>query len=220
MAEGRRHVKEELAEENAVLVLHPISFPKKGSEAGAVQRPCSGRRGKIDHCQVGVLLCDAAAGGHAPLDRRLYLPQDWATRELTCPPRGRGSADRAELLGVAGPLPHRTAARHARGRWPVRTLPSVSQGLTGAGSTVWAGRSVQLAGEGPRGPTAPTLAGRKRAHDGGAVRAGRAGGRTADGLAMAAVGGSCRREAAAGGAGDHDAGAGKRRAGARRRGCW
>src|SRR5439155_11783126 len=36
-----------------------------------------GRLGKLDNCQVGVFLTYAARGGHAPLDRRLYLPQDW-----------------------------------------------------------------------------------------------------------------------------------------------
>lgn len=78
MAEVRRQVKKELADENAVLVLDPSSFPKKGTESCGVQRQWSGRLGKIDNCQVGVFLCYAAAGGYAPLDRRLYLPEEWA----------------------------------------------------------------------------------------------------------------------------------------------
>jgi SRSO17 transposase len=78
MAEVRRQVKEQLGEANAVLVLDPSSFPKKGTESCGVQRQWSGRLGKIDNCQVGVFLCYAAAGGRAPLDRRLYLPEEWA----------------------------------------------------------------------------------------------------------------------------------------------
>jgi SRSO17 transposase len=78
MAELRRHVKEELAEENAVLVLDPSAFAKKGTESCGVKRQWCGRLGKNENCQVGVFLCYAASTGHAPLDRRLYLPEDWA----------------------------------------------------------------------------------------------------------------------------------------------
>jgi SRSO17 transposase len=78
MGELRRHVKEDLADPDAVLVIDPSAFAKKGTESCGVKRQWCGRLGKIDNCQVGVFLCYAAAGGHAPLDRRLYLPQDWA----------------------------------------------------------------------------------------------------------------------------------------------
>jgi SRSO17 transposase len=78
MAEVRRQVKKELSDENAVLVLDPSSCPKKGTESCGVSRQWNGRLGKLDNCQVGVFLCYAAAGGYAPLDRRLYLPEDWA----------------------------------------------------------------------------------------------------------------------------------------------
>ena len=78
MAELRRHVKEELADPNAVLVIDPSSFVKKGTESCGVKRQWCGRLGKVENCQVGVFLCYAAAGGHAPVDRRLYLPEDWA----------------------------------------------------------------------------------------------------------------------------------------------
>jgi SRSO17 transposase len=78
MAELRRHVKEELADDDAVLVIDPSSFVKKGTESCGVKRQWCGRLGKVENCQVGVFLCYAAAGGHAPVDRRLYLPEDWA----------------------------------------------------------------------------------------------------------------------------------------------
>jgi SRSO17 transposase len=78
LAELRRHVAEELGDPQAVLVLDSSGFPKKGTESCGVARQWCGRLGKVDNCQVGVFLSYAAPGGHAPLDRRLYLPQDWA----------------------------------------------------------------------------------------------------------------------------------------------
>lgn len=78
MAELRQHVKEHLSDPKAVLVLDPSAFPKKGTESCGVKRQWCGRLGKEENCQVGVFLCYAAARGHAPLDRRLYLPKEWA----------------------------------------------------------------------------------------------------------------------------------------------
>lgn len=78
MAELRRHVREELAEPDGVVVIDPSAFPKKGTESCGVARQWCGRLGKIENCQVGVFLAYAAKTGHAPLDRRLDLPEDWA----------------------------------------------------------------------------------------------------------------------------------------------
>jgi len=78
MAEARRQVSEEFGDPKGVLVLDPSSFPKKGNASCGVKRQGCGRLGKTDNCQVGVFLWYAAGRGHAPLDRRLYLPEDWA----------------------------------------------------------------------------------------------------------------------------------------------
>src|SRR5437588_5608669 len=78
MGELRRQVKEEMADPKAVMVLDPSGFAKKGTEACGVKRQWCGRLGKEENCQVAVFLCYAAAKGHTALDRRLYLPQDWA----------------------------------------------------------------------------------------------------------------------------------------------
>jgi SRSO17 transposase len=78
MAELRREVRERLGDEQAILVLDPSSFPKSGAESCGVARQWCGRLGKQDNCQLGVFLIDAAPGGYAPLDRRLYLPKEWA----------------------------------------------------------------------------------------------------------------------------------------------
>jgi SRSO17 transposase len=79
MVELRHHVAEELGDPEAVLVVDSSGFPKKGTASCGVARQWCGRLGKKDNCQVGVFLTYAAAGGHAPLDRRLYLPVAWAT---------------------------------------------------------------------------------------------------------------------------------------------
>src|SRR4051794_6527084 len=78
MGELRQHVREELAEPDGVVVIDPGAFPKKGTESCGVARQWCGRLGKVDNCQVGVFLAYATAAGYAPLDRRLYLPKDWA----------------------------------------------------------------------------------------------------------------------------------------------
>jgi SRSO17 transposase len=87
MAELRLHVREELAEPDGVVVIDPSAFPKKGTESCGVDRQWCGRLGKVDNCQVGVFLAYAAQAGYAPLDRQLYLPEDWAhdqTRRQKC----------------------------------------------------------------------------------------------------------------------------------------
>jgi SRSO17 transposase len=78
MAQLRRHVAEVLADPDAVLVLDPSGFPKKGTASCGVARQWCGRLGKVDNCQVGVFLAYVTAGGYAPLDRQLYLPKEWA----------------------------------------------------------------------------------------------------------------------------------------------
>src|SRR5512135_1627937 len=78
MCELRNHVREELAKPDGVVVIDPSTFPKKGTESCGVGRQWCGRLGKVDNCQVGVFLAYAAQAGYAPLDRRLYLPEDWA----------------------------------------------------------------------------------------------------------------------------------------------
>jgi SRSO17 transposase len=74
----RRHVGEELADPEAVFVLDPSAFPKKGEDSCGVARQWCGRLGKIDNCQAGVFLAYAARRGAALLDARLYLDRDWA----------------------------------------------------------------------------------------------------------------------------------------------
>ena len=72
-----RQVGATLGRSDAVLVLDPSAFPKKGNESVGVQRQWCGRLGKVDNCQVGVFLAYVSTEGHALVDTRLYLPKSW-----------------------------------------------------------------------------------------------------------------------------------------------
>jgi SRSO17 transposase len=78
MAELRRHVIETLGDPQGVLVFDPSAFPKKGTHSCGVERAWCGRLGKVENCQIGLFLAYATGRGQGPLDRRLYLPKDWA----------------------------------------------------------------------------------------------------------------------------------------------
>jgi SRSO17 transposase len=115
MSELRQHVAEELGDPEAVLVVDSSGFPKKGTASCGVERQWCGRLGKVDNCQVGVFLAYAAPGGHAPLDRRLYLPETWAAdrqrREQTHVPKEVVFAEKwriaLDLVARSGPeVPH------------------------------------------------------------------------------------------------------------------
>ena len=59
-------------------VVDETGFLKKGEHSVGVGRQYSGTAGRIENCQVGVFLSYASRFGHALIDRRLYLPKDWA----------------------------------------------------------------------------------------------------------------------------------------------
>jgi SRSO17 transposase len=74
----RAYVVAHLGDERAVLVVDETGFLKKGTKSVGVQRQYSGTAGRVENCQVGVFLAYAGGGGHAFLDRALYLPEGWA----------------------------------------------------------------------------------------------------------------------------------------------
>ena len=76
--ELRRHVAQELGDDDAVFVLDPSAFAKKGDASCGVARQWCGRLGKVENCQVGVFLAYVGRRGRALLDARLYLTEDWA----------------------------------------------------------------------------------------------------------------------------------------------
>ena len=74
-----RHVTQRRADPHGIIVFDGSGFPKKGTASCGVKRQWCGRLGKVDNCQTGVFMAYATAAGYAPLDRRLYLPEDWAS---------------------------------------------------------------------------------------------------------------------------------------------
>jgi len=57
----------------------------RGTGLGAEARqPKSGTAGRIEHCQIGVLLAYASRQGHALLDCALYVPQAWTNDPARC----------------------------------------------------------------------------------------------------------------------------------------
>jgi SRSO17 transposase len=68
-----------LADPSGVLVVDETGFLKKGEHSVGVARQYSGTAGRIENCQVGVFLGYASRFGQALIDRRLYLPEAWAS---------------------------------------------------------------------------------------------------------------------------------------------
>jgi SRSO17 transposase len=78
LAEMRGCVLEVLADDDAVCNYDETGFPKKGTKSVGVKRQYSGTLGRTDNCQVAVFANYCSARGHTFMDRRLFLPQEWA----------------------------------------------------------------------------------------------------------------------------------------------
>ena len=70
--------------ENSCLLIDESGFTKKGNKSVGVARQWNGRLGKIDNCQVGVFAALARDDKVAPVDNRLYLPEEWIKDESRC----------------------------------------------------------------------------------------------------------------------------------------
>jgi SRSO17 transposase len=73
----RDYVEERLGDEDGVFVVDETGFLKQGKMSCGVKRQYSGTAGRVENCQIGVFLTYASKKGHAPIDRRLYVPEDW-----------------------------------------------------------------------------------------------------------------------------------------------
>ncbi len=74
----RDYVIEQLAHDDAVLVIDETGFLKQGKASCGVARQYTGSAGKITNCQIGVFATYVSRHGHAFIDRALYLPKSWA----------------------------------------------------------------------------------------------------------------------------------------------
>jgi SRSO17 transposase len=77
-ADLRGFVATQLGEPGAVLIVDESGDLKKGEYTVGVQRQYTGTAGRIENAQVAVYLAYASRGGHALVDRELYLPRSWA----------------------------------------------------------------------------------------------------------------------------------------------
>ena len=73
----RDYVVENLADDDAVLVIDETGFLKQGKASCGVARQYTGSAGKITNCQIGVFAAYVSRHGHAFIDRALYLPKEW-----------------------------------------------------------------------------------------------------------------------------------------------
>jgi SRSO17 transposase len=88
LGELRRHVKEVLGDDEAVLIIDETGFPKKGVKSAGVARQYAGILGRTDNCQIGVFMSYCSAKGHTLCDRRLFLPEAWTNDRPRCAQAG------------------------------------------------------------------------------------------------------------------------------------
>ena len=74
-----------------------------GEESAGVARQYCGRLGKVANCQAGMFLAYVSPLGRALVDKRLYLPQVWASDDARCaaagaPAKRRGYRSKTELV--------------------------------------------------------------------------------------------------------------------------
>jgi SRSO17 transposase len=84
----RVYVSEEIGELDGVLIPDDTGFIKQGEKSCGVQRQYTGTTGKKCNCQIGVFLNYASNKGHAPIDRRLYIPEKWYADNGRCEEAG------------------------------------------------------------------------------------------------------------------------------------
>jgi SRSO17 transposase len=116
----RRAVLEVLGDGDAVWNSDETGFPKKGAKSVGVKRQYSGTLGRTDNCQVAVFANYCSAKGHTFIDRRLFLPEEWAA-----------DRDRREEAGVPPGVIFRTK--------PQLALEMVAEAVTRGVPFRWVG---------------------------------------------------------------------------------
>jgi hypothetical protein len=106
----------------AVCVLDGSDFPKQGVKSVGVARQYCGELGKVANCQAGIFpsaqlrtgLAHVGTRGRALVDKRLYLPEGWASDRARCAAAGVPEAQR-EYLGENRPGPGDAAGSPRKG---------------------------------------------------------------------------------------------------------
>jgi SRSO17 transposase len=87
----RAYVVQHLGDPQGLLIVDEPGFLKNGTKSAGVARQYTGTAGKIENCQIGVLLAYASAKGRTFLDRELSLPKAGTADRTRC--REAGIAD-------------------------------------------------------------------------------------------------------------------------------
>jgi len=81
----RELVRRDHFDENAIVVVDEVGFPKKGDKTAGVQKQYCGAIGKVDNCVVTVELGYVTKNFHAILDGDLFLPEEtWGEDRQRC----------------------------------------------------------------------------------------------------------------------------------------
>ena len=97
--EYRKDLSVQLAHEGGMITVDDTGFPKKGRNSVGVARQYCGRTGKIDNCQIGVMVGYVSQLGYGLVDYGLYMPDKWF---------GDESADLRKKCGVPADLRFQT----------------------------------------------------------------------------------------------------------------
>ena len=124
-----------LGDEDAVWNSDETGFPKKGTKSVGVKRQYSGTLGRTDNCQIAVFANYSSAKGHTFMDRRLFLPEEWADdhdrRSEAGVPAGVIFRTKPELAleMVANAMARTDAVSLGRRRQYLRQQPHLRAGL-------------------------------------------------------------------------------------------
>jgi SRSO17 transposase len=116
----RGQVVDVLGDADAVWNSDETGFPKKGTKSVGVKRQYSGTLGRTDNCQVAVFANYCSTKGHTFVDRRLFVPEDWAN-----------DADRRSEAGVPEDVIFRTK--------PALALAMIADAVAAGVPFRWAG---------------------------------------------------------------------------------
>jgi SRSO17 transposase len=115
----QRYVGARVASPEGIFVLDESGVAKQGRHSVGVARQYCGTLGKVGNCQLGVFLAYVSPRGHALVDERLFLPEEWTKDPARCRaagvPAGVGYQSKA-ALGLAM-LRQARAAGHLQGDW-------------------------------------------------------------------------------------------------------
>ncbi|MDR2350744.1 MAG: IS701 family transposase [Deltaproteobacteria bacterium] len=77
LKEHQRQLAEMVSGAGGMITVDCRHFPKRGANSAGVLRQPGGPRGKVENCQVAVMVGYAGDKGRGLVDRRLYMPEKW-----------------------------------------------------------------------------------------------------------------------------------------------